>query len=61
MTDTNTVDRLVIGDTMRISVELIRACAALPNFSSVLVRVKEIQREADGSKTVIVEDAARRA
>lgn len=46
---------VVVGDTMRMSVELIRQLSELPDRSSLLVRVKEIRTEADGSKTLVMD------
>jgi hypothetical protein len=44
---------LRVGDTMRISVELIRE----PNERTPLVRVREIRTEPDGSKLLVMERA----
>jgi hypothetical protein len=50
-----TVETLVVGDRMRISVELIRQIAEYPNFASFVVYLKEIRVEDDGTKTLVLE------
>ena len=45
------------GDLMRFSVALMKDVAALPDQRSLLVIVKEVKTEIDGSKTLYVEHA----
>jgi hypothetical protein len=49
-----TVDTFVVHDRIRISVELIRQMADEPDFLSVVVEVKEIRLEDDGTKTLVL-------
>jgi len=46
---------VVVGDEMRISVELLRQIDQEPDHCSVLVRLRDVRHEADGSKTLVLE------
>ena len=50
-----TVNAVAVGDTMRISVELIKQIDRLPEHASELVKLVEVRVEADGSKTLVLE------
>jgi hypothetical protein len=48
-------DALIVGDRMRMSVELIRDLQAHEPDRSIVVRVKEIRDEEDGAKVLVLE------
>lgn len=50
-------DALRVGDLMRMSVELIDALKADPLTRDVLVRVRRIEANDDGTKTLWLENA----
>ncbi len=45
-----------VGDSMRMSSQFIRELVALPDFTSARVRVREIKADADGTKTLWMEN-----
>jgi hypothetical protein len=55
MNETSEAAVLRIGDQMRISVELMLECVMAPEVCSPIVTVRDIQREADGTKVIVVE------
>lgn len=52
-----TTESVSVGDTMRMSVELIRDIASGDDYATQLVRVKRVVVEKDGSKLMWVEKA----
>jgi hypothetical protein len=55
MTETNETAVLRVGDQMRVSIELMLEWLIAPEASSPIVTVRDIRREADGTKVVVVE------
>jgi hypothetical protein len=55
MSETNEAAVLRIGDQMRISLELMLEWVMAPEVSSSIVTVRDIQREPDGTKVLVVE------
>ena len=55
MTDDTEHTTLHAGDTMRISVALIRQIDEEGDGTSPMVRVRQIRLEADGTKTLVLE------
>jgi hypothetical protein len=49
-------ESVVVGDTMRFSVRLVRQFRAMPNGESPFVRLSRIVVEEDGSKTLWLEN-----
>jgi gamma-glutamylcyclotransferase (GGCT)/AIG2-like uncharacterized protein YtfP len=49
-----TTDKVVVGDSFRFSVELLKQIDQLPDRSTQLVRLVEVRVEADGSKTLLL-------
>ena len=49
------VEAVYVGDLMKISVELIRAIAEQPNFTTHLVRLRQIRLEPDGTKVLVMD------
>ena len=47
---------LQVGDSMRMSSQFLRELVALPDFTSARVRVREIETEEDGTKTLWMEN-----
>jgi hypothetical protein len=52
---TQTVDEIVIGDRIRMSVGLIKGINKLPDHMSKVVVVKEIRVEDDGTRILMVQ------